>query len=95
MGEDSFLYQKDGVSLKCQGDKVRCADFFKEQITKQQDPNFVQKDSVPPGDVSEGTFTIKNGRDYAEGTLDFMKECVNRNLLEMTPENYQITPDNK
>lgn len=92
-GGDSFSYNKDDVSLRCEKDSVRCQEWFLKAIEEQEQPDFVPADNTVVGNSSEGSFTYKSGRDKASGTLDFMKECVDRFTLDVAPENYEIIGD--
>lgn len=47
--------------------------------------------SLPLGDISEGTFDLINGTDKANGTLDFLAQCVDNYRLNLSsPENFKV-----
>lgn len=93
MTDDSFSYKHLGVKVSCENDEVRCSDYFEQAVLDQRSPDFVQADSKPMGDRSEGDFTFKLKKDSANGTLDFMNTIVDRGVLNLTEDNYQIVDD--
>lgn len=48
---------------------------------------------TPIGNSADGTFTYKNKKDSANGTLDFMNMIVDRKSLNMSEENFNIQDD--
>lgn len=59
--DDTFEYNKDGTNLKCTGDKVKCVDWFADEIQEQINAE------------NPARFVFDDGKNKADGTLYFMK----------------------
>lgn len=57
---DTFEFNKDGKQVKCTGDKVKCVDWFKNEIEEQVNA------------ASPARFNFSDGDNHAEGTMYFM-----------------------
>lgn len=69
---DDFEYSDDNVQVVCFNDEETCVQLIEEAAAMQQNGTMPAK-TLPIGDLSEGTFSMINGTDVANGTLDFLE----------------------